>query len=114
MTETINKSVLSIPISFEKISEVGTDDERFIRVKIWLMHTGENYNGSVFNKSVIEKALPTLGYIPIVGFITEDKIQNEKDFSDHRYIITKDEKGIRRKYIGNGYGESIDDAGQYA
>lgn len=106
MTEIINKSVFSIPISFEKILEVGTDDERFTRVKIWLMHTGENYNGSVFDKSVIEKALPTLGYIPIVGFITEDKLQNEneKDFSDHRYIITKDEKGVRRKYIGNGYG----------
>lgn len=104
MAEITNKSVLSIPISFEKISEVGTDDERFTRVKIWLMHTGENYNGSIFDKSVIEKALPTLGYIPIVGFITEDKIQNEKDFSDHRYIITKDEKGVRRKYIGSGYG----------
>lgn len=106
MAKVTNKSVLSIPISFEKVSEVGIDDERFTRVKIWLMHTGENYNGSIFEKSVIEKALPTLGYIPIVGFIevVEDSIQNEKDFSDHRYIITKDEKGIRRKYIGSGYG----------
>lgn len=105
MTDIENKSVLSIPISFfEKVSEVGTDDERFTQVKIWLMHTGENFNGSIFEKSVIEDALPTLEYIPIVGFITEDKFQNEKDFSDHRYIITKDENGVRRKYIGSSYG----------
>lgn len=110
MTEIENKSVLSIPISFEKVSEVSTEDERFTRVKIWLMHTGENFNGSIFEKYVIENALPTLEYIPIVGFITEDKLQKEKDFSDHRYVITKDEKGVRRKYIGSGYGVIMSNA----
>lgn len=103
MAEIINKSVLSFPVIFETLEEVGTDDERFTKVKIFLMHTGLNYNNSIFEKSVIEKAIPTLQYIPIVGFI-EGGVVDDKDFSDHRYIITKDAKGVRRKYIGNSYG----------
>ena len=54
-------------------------------------------------KDVIDSAIPTLEYIPIVGFI-EDKIFEGKDFTEHKYIITKDENGVRRKYIGHGYG----------
>lgn len=105
MSDIKNKSVLSFPIFFEKISDVfSTEDDRFTKVKIWLMHTGENFNGSIFDKSVIEQAVSTLEYIPIVGFIEENKVQNEKDFTNHKFIITKDENGVRRKYIGNAYG----------
>jgi hypothetical protein len=74
------------------------------------MHLGTNLNNSAFEKSVVDKAIPTLQYIPIMGFI-EMNDDNEKDFSDHRYIITKDEKGVRRKYMGTPYGviKSSDD-----
>ena len=76
---------------------------RFTKVKIWLMHLGQNFNGSIFEKEVVDNAIPTLKYIPIVGFIEENK-SGEDDFSDHRYVITKDEKGVRRKYQGIAYG----------
>lgn len=99
----INKSVLSFPVSFEKTEEIESADCRFTKVKIWLMHLGENFNGSVFEKDVVDKAIPTLGYIPIVAFL-EDNKQGEKDCSNHRYVITKDDKGVRRKYVGNAYG----------
>lgn len=102
MTDIVNKSVLSFPVMFEKTEEVGTGDDRFTKVKIWLMHTGQNYNGCSFDKSVIETAISTLGYIPIVGFIQGSG--DDKDFTGHKYIITRDEKGLRRKYIGNAYG----------
>ena len=106
----IKKSALSFPVTFEKVEEVGTTDDRFTRVKVWLMHLGENLNKSAFEKSVVDKAIPTLQYIPIMGFIEMNE-DNEKDFSDHRYVITKDEKGIRRKYLGTPYGviKSSDD-----
>ena len=96
----IKKSTLSFPVTFE---EVGTIDNRFTKLKCWLMHTGENYNKSSFSHEVIENAIPTLSYIPVVGFIENNKI-GEKDFSDHRYIITKDNGKIRRKYMGSAYG----------
>ena len=99
----IKKSVLSFPVEFEKIEEIENADGRFTKVKIWLMHLGENFNGSVFDKDAVDNAIPTLEYIPIVAFI-EDNKAGEKDCSNHRYIITKDEKGVRRKYMGNAYG----------
>lgn len=99
----IKKSVLSFPVTFEKVEEIESADGRFTKVKIWLMHLGENFNGSVFDKDVVDSAIPTLEYIPIVAFI-EDNKSGEKDCSNHRYIITKDGKGVRRKYMGNAYG----------
>lgn len=106
----IKKSALSFPVTFEKVKDFEMADDRFTKVKIWLMHLGKNLNNSAFEKSVVDKAIPTLQYIPIMGFV-ELNDDNEKDFSDHRYIITKDEKGIRRKYMGTPYGviKSSDD-----
>ena len=106
----IKKSALSFPVTFEKIKDFETVDDRFTKVKVWLMHLGTNLNNSAFEKSVVDKAIPTLQYIPIMGFV-ELNDDNEKDFSDHRYIITKDEKGVRRKYMGTPYGviKSSDD-----
>jgi hypothetical protein len=106
----IKKSALSFPVTFEKIKDFEAEDDRFTKVKVWLMHLGKNLNNSSFEKSVVDKAIPTLQYIPIMGFV-ELNDDNEKDFSDHRYIITKDEKGVRRKYMGTPYGviKSSDD-----
>lgn len=103
MENVINKSVLSFPVIFEKVDEVSTDDERFTKVKIFMMHTGLNFNKTIFDKPVVEKAIPTIEYIPIVGFIQKNNL-NEKDFSVHKHIITKDENGLRKKYIGLAYG----------
>lgn len=105
----VKQSVLSIPVTFQKTEEFTCDDGRFTKVKIWLMHLGKNANGSIFEKEVVDDALHTLEYIPIVGFIQDDAF-GEKDFSDHRYIITKDEKGVRRKYIGTAYGVILSNA----
>ena len=99
----VKKSALSFPVTFEKVEDIESIDGRFTKVRIWLMHLGENFNGSVFEKDVVDQAISTLEYIPIVAFIEENKV-GEKDCSNHRYIITKDEKGIRRKYMGNAYG----------
>ena len=103
METQFNKHNLSFPVTFQKIDEIKSNDTRFTRLKCWLMHTGENYNKSAFSREVIEDAIPTLSYIPVVGFI-EDDGSGEKDFSDHRYIITKDNGKVRRKYMGSAYG----------
>lgn len=103
----VDNKYRTIPVIFENTGEIQDTenaDKRFTKVKIWLMHTGLNQNESIFEKSVIEEALPTLSYIPIVGFISEDKYTGEKDFTKHQYILVKDENGIRKKYIGSAYG----------
>jgi hypothetical protein len=103
MEKQVDKHKLSFPVTFEKINEIKNGDTRFTKLRCWLMHTGENYNNSDFSREVIEEAIPSLAYIPVVGFI-EDNNLGEKDFSDHRYIITKDNGKIRRKYMGSAYG----------
>lgn len=105
--EKKNKIPVSFPVIFEKVEgteDVQIKDDRFTRVRVFLMHTGLNYNNSIFDKEVVEAAIGTLEYIPIVGFIEESKETGEKDFSDHRHMIVKDEKGVRRKYMGSAYG----------
>lgn len=108
------KSKLSLPVMFQKIDDINDESKRFIKVKIWLLHLGQNFNGSVFEKEVVDKAIPTLQYVPIVGFIKEgtapakdaeskDKKATE-DFSDHHYIIVKTENGKELKYVGSAYG----------
>lgn len=103
MAKEIKQSVLSFPVEFETINDYAIDDDRFTKVRIFLMHTGLNENNGFFEKKVVEEAVPTIEYCPIVGFI-KNNILDGKDFSDHHYIITKDENGVRRKYTGHSYG----------
>jgi hypothetical protein len=90
----------NIPISFEQLGNI---DERFARVKITLMHTGENLNGSIFSKDVVEAALPSLSNNPILAYI-EDNKDDEIDFSNHRFGIVIESGDIKFKYKGSAYG----------
>lgn len=94
-----------VPVMFQRLNDVtnAMTDTRFIEVKIWLMHLGENYNGSYFSKEAVEKAIPTLANTPILGFIEKD-ILGDDDFSDHRSIIIKENGKYKSRYIGNAYG----------
>lgn len=91
----------SLPIQFEKQEE--SEDTRFTKVKIYLMHTGKNLNNSIFTKNVVEEALDSLANVPIVGYISTNS-KNEADFNGHeeRIIIEKD--GVKVEYLGRVYG----------
>jgi hypothetical protein len=97
------KSVTSIPITFAVQSELSNNDTRFINCTIDVLHTGTNFNGSVFSKEVVEENIDTIKNTPILGFIRRMP-DGEYDFKGHEYIITKDENGVRRKNIGSVYG----------
>ena len=98
-----NKNV-SIPISFSVNNEISDKNNRFIDVTIDVLHTGLNYNGSIFNKEVVDDNIDTIKNTPILGFITEVPY-DDKDFKGHEYVITKTGRdGITRKYIGSAYG----------
>ena len=55
----IDITTVKLPTRFEE-SEPSTDDSRFQKVKIYIAHTGENLNHSVFSKEVLEKMIPSL------------------------------------------------------
>lgn len=91
-----------IPVKYE-IIRPPLKDNRFTPVKILLMHTGLNLNNSYFEKSVIEKAIPTLANIPILGFIQADK-RNRNDFKGHEeQLVIKDDE-LKVEYLGSAYG----------
>jgi hypothetical protein len=94
-----------VPVMFQKLSTYETDSEdtRFIKVKIWLMHLEENLNGSYFDKSVVENAIPSLANTPILAYI-EDNSNDETDFSDHRMVLIKEDGKFKVKYIGQAIG----------
>lgn len=93
-----------IPIHFQKLNHTSSEDKRFIRVKIWLMHLQENYNGSYFSKTAVDEAIPTLDLTPILGFIEVNDQTGEEDFSDHRYNLVVEDGELKWKYEGHAYG----------
>lgn len=92
---------MNLPVSYE-LSDDYLDD-RFKKVKIWVAHTGENLNYSVFTKEALEKMSSTLPYTPIVGYIEKNE-DDENDFSDHRRIIRIVNDDVEVEYLGHAYG----------
>ncbi|WP_252225050.1 MULTISPECIES: hypothetical protein [unclassified Clostridium] len=90
---------------FQKIKQYNVEniDTRFIKIKIWLMHLGENFNGSVFEKSVVEEAIPSLANTPILCFIEENP-EGDLDFSDHRMELILEDNEIKTQYLGQAIG----------
>ena len=94
------KQGLSLSVEFTSNFEVNIADTRFTKVKIWIMHTGLNANGSYFSKEAILSAIPTLANTPILGYIEKNK-RGEDDFSDHRSGF---DENHHLKYMGSAYG----------
>lgn len=96
-------NIYSLPIDFEVTNEIESKDGRFLAVTIDVLHTGINYNGSVFTKEVVDENIDTIKNTPILGFIRQLPF-GEKDFKGHEYVLTKTENGVERKYVGSAYG----------
>lgn len=97
---SIDKS--RVPVEFQLQEEV--KDGRFLKVKVFIAHVGENLNNSFFSKEVLEKFSKTLTHIPIVAYI-EDNPNGKSDYSDHRSEITiKDDGEVDIQYKGHAYG----------
>ena len=99
----MRKSIYSLPVYFSVKNEISNNDTRFLNCTIDVLHTGTNFNGSVFSKDVVESNLDTIKNTPVLGFVQEMP-DGEYDFKGHEYIITKDENGVRRKNIGSAWG----------
>lgn len=79
------------------------DLTRFTPVKIWTAHVGKNLNKSFFSKEQLESMIPSLSFVPIVGFIQTDSL-NKEDFAGHEERIVVNVDGISYDYLGRMYG----------
>ncbi|MGG4105158.1 hypothetical protein AAXB25_14675 [Paenibacillus lautus] len=97
MSKDVHKTV---PVRFEKVDQI---DTRFQKVKIWLMHLGQNYNNSVFTKEAVEDAMETLKNTPILGYVEESRL-GDKDFRGHEVELVVEGGEFKTRYIGQAFG----------
>lgn len=72
---------LSVPIKKVEFSE--TSNPSLKKCSIYVMHTGENFNGSSFSEESVEKAKESLKNIPILASIQRDENYDPIDFKGH-------------------------------
>lgn len=92
---------IKLPTYFEVVEE--KSDSRFKKVKIFVAHTGENLNNSIFEKDVLEKMAPSLLHCPILGYISNNP-DNEKDFRTHEKHYSLKSGGLKVNFGTRAYG----------
>ena len=90
---------------FTSISDLERVNERFAKVKIRIAYEGENRNKSYISKEAFEKAIPTLKYVPVVGYYLED----EKMFDGHTEKLEIIDDEITLKTLTKPYGVVTDE-----
>lgn len=69
-----------LPVSFTINSCVDTEDSRFLAITIDVLHTGLNFNGSIFDKEVVDANADSIMNTPVLGYIALNP-DGEFDFS---------------------------------
>lgn len=100
----MDKKTASLLSTFSVNGEVSNDDTRFLNITIDVLHTGENLNGSVFTKEVVDSCIDSIKNTPVLGYVKYDRLTGKKDFKGHEHVLTRTENGVEEKYIGSAYG----------
>ena len=86
-----NKLVVKTPSVFKVDNEFS--DDRVMRVRIAVMHSGENLNKSSFSTKVIKEAKDTFANIPVLANViqyTDENGETKYDYSGHDAHIEED------------------------
>ena len=54
---------------YSKIDVIEPVNEEFTLCKVYIASTGKNRNYSYISRNTMDAAMPTLGYIPVVGHL---------------------------------------------
>ena len=92
-----------LPVSFTINNYVETKDSRFLAITIDVLHTGLNFNGSIFDKEVVDANADSIMNTPVLGYIALNP-DGELDFQGHEYKTVKDGNGKDYVYAGSAYG----------
>lgn len=98
----IDVRTVSLPTHFEK-SDNQENDSRFQKVKIYIAHTGENLNQSIFSHDVLERMIPSLANIPILGYVGINN-EDEEDFRGHEKRLSIDDGKFKVSFETHAYG----------
>lgn len=87
-----------IPVSYSL-----NNNSQFTVCKCYVLGLGKNQNLSYFSKEAVEKALPSLFNVPVVGHIINEDDGN-KYMGSHDVVVTIDSEGIELKSVCIPYG----------
>lgn len=99
----MKKNKKRLPVSFTVNECIETEDSRFLPITIDVLHTGLNFNGSVFDREIVDACAETIKNTPVLGYISTNS-DEELDFRGHEYNLIEDEDGVRYVYAGSAYG----------
>ena len=94
----------SLPISYAVNSEKVVQDTRYLNITIDVLHTGANYNGSVFTRETVDENIETIKNTPILGYIRLDEDGLPDDFEQHKFKVIKRDGKYLYIYAGCAYG----------
>lgn len=80
----MDAQILSGKATFEV--DTSFDNDRFMKLKVYVMHSGKNYNGSSFSLDSISEAKESLANTPILANVIE-KEDGTLDFGSHDLTI---------------------------
>lgn len=92
---------ISVPVKYEFAQ---TNDDRFVKCKLYVMHDKLNLNNSFFDMTAIEDAKESLKNIPILGFIKKKDGDANIDFAGHEFEFVITENDIEVRYLGRPIG----------
>lgn len=95
------KKNFSLPIKYEQQQ---FDDDRFLKLKIYVMHEGVNLNESNFDMDSIERAKDSIKNVPILAFVKENDGDDSKDFAGHEMELIFKDDTYKFKYLGRPIG----------
>lgn len=98
----MNVTTVKLPTHFEELESLD-NDSRFQKVRIYIAHTGKNLNNSIFSKDVLEKMIPSLAHIPILGYVGVNE-DGESDFRGHEKKLKIDDDGFKVRFDTHAYG----------
>lgn len=98
----MNVTTVKLPTRFEELEPLSSDS-RFQKVRIFIAHTGKNLNNSIFSKDVLEKMIPSLAHIPILGYVGVNE-DGESDFRGHEKKLKIDDDGFKVRFDTHAYG----------
>lgn len=93
-----------LPISFTINNQYEVKDTRYLDITIDVLHTNLNFNGSVFNKDVVNENINSIKNTPILGYVKLNDDGSADDFTAHEYKVVKKDGQYKYVYVGHAYG----------
>jgi len=90
-----------VPVAYDLTEQ---KDSRYLKMRVKMMHTGLNLNGSNFDLDAVNRAEASCKNIPLLAFIKKQDGAEGSDFGGHEYEFKVTKNGMEMVYLGRPVG----------